>query len=176
MTNNFDEFNDFDISSVADDDDVDIMSSSTKGTQSGTKTKKNKMSDSMKTRVTAICCLAAIALTLVFSYFYLRGTVNKNEVGKYNITVSVVCEDKDRNENLKINTSAEYLGAALASVGYIDTDDLETGIIKRVSSVTASGDAKWIFTDSDGKLLSNITEAEIHDGDSFTATCTGAVQ
>ncbi len=131
---------------------------------------KQKMSDQMKTRVTAICCLCAIAACCLFSFFYLR-SIPKIAAGDTDITLEVVYSNGEV-DRLPVNTSDDFLGDALLGAGLVETDDNTVDNYLTVNGVTVEDGAKWVFT-KDGKELSlSVNKTPIIDGEVYTATYT----
>ena len=136
----------------------------------GGKRRKQKMSEQMKTRVTAICCLCAIAACCLFSFFYLK-SIPKVAVGDTDITLKVVYSNGEIDQ-LPINTSDDFLGDALLGAGLVETDDNAVDNYLTVNGVTVENGAKWVFT-KDGKELSqSVNKTPITDGEIYTATYT----
>ncbi len=132
--------------------------------------RKNKMSEQMKTRVTAICCLCAIAACCLFSFFYLK-SIPKVAVGDTDITLKVVYSNGEIDQ-LPVNTADDFLGDALLGAGLVETDDNAVDNYLTVNGVTVENGAKWVFT-KDGKELSqSVNKTPIADGEVYTATYT----
>lgn len=133
--------------------------------------KTEKKTDSKKkTKITALCCLAAIIATILFSIIYL-GSIPKVAEGSTDITLVVVYPNGET-DTLPINTSSKFLGDALTDAGYAESDDHSSDLYKTINGVMVEEGAKWVFTREGKELSLSVNKTPIEDGEIYTATYT----
>lgn len=132
------------------------------------KKKKSKLNEQLKLRITAICCLAAILICIIFSAVYLNA-LPKLMAGDRDITLTVIYQNGEE-DTFQINTANTLLGDAIVDAGYAETDDHDSGNYKTINGISVQNGAVWEFAINGKPLSLTVNETPIKDGDKIVVT------